>query len=64
MSAEVKQESGAKRDVAKFTKAQILASVRYSNRKDVLGVLLDEQTSYTFDDVDKLLDKFMKGTVK
>lgn len=64
MSTETKQENAIKRDVPKFTKTQILASARYSNRKDVLGVLLDEQTSYTFDDVDKLLDKFMKGTVK
>lgn len=64
MSAETKQENAIKRDVPKFTKTQILASARYSNRKDVLGVLLDDKTSYTFEEADKLLEKFMKGTVK
>lgn len=65
--AEMKQdksESAAKRDIpTKYTKAQILASARYADRKDALGVLLDDK-AYTFDEVNRLLDEFMKGKVK
>lgn len=47
-----------------FTKAQILASKVYKNRRDVLGVILADDKSYTLEEVQNLLDKFMKGKVK
>lgn len=47
-----------------FTKAKILKSKRYSNRVDLLGVLLTDSKAYTFDEVDALIEKFMKGKVK
>lgn len=48
-----------------FTKAKILQSKRYSHRVDLLGVLLTDSKAYTFDEVDALIDKFMKkGKVK
>lgn len=46
-----------------YTKQQILSSKKYNNRRDILGVLLNENEEYTFSDVDSLLDKFMKGKV-
>ncbi len=65
--AEMKQdktEAVAKQDTpATFTKAQILASARYANRKDVLGVILTDK-AYTLDEVNEALAKFMKGSVK
>jgi hypothetical protein len=54
---EIQQES-------KFTKEQILASKKYSNRRDVLVAILGDDKSYTLEQVDSLLDKFMKGKVK
>ena len=45
-----------------FTKEQILASKKYSNRRDVLGVILADK-NYTLEQVDSLLEKFMKGKV-
>ena len=53
---ETKQES-------KFSKEQILASKKYVNRRDALGAILADEKQYTFEQVDSLLDKFMKGKV-
>ena len=55
---EIKQES------TKFSKEQILASKKYSNRRDVLVAILTDDKSYTLEQVDSLLEKFMKGKVK
>ena len=48
----------------KFSKAQILASAQYSNRRDLVDALLDDNKEYTKAEVDQLVDKFMKGQVK
>lgn len=52
-----------KKQESKFTKGQILASKKYANRRDVLGVILIDEKQYTFEQVDSLLEKFMKGKV-
>ena len=49
--------------VSSYSKEQILGSKKYINRKDILGVLLTDGEKYTFEKVDSLLEKFMKGTV-
>ena len=49
--------------VAVHSKAQLLASQKYAGRQDILNVLLDENKTYTTEQVDKLIDKFMKGAV-
>ena len=51
------------KEESKFTKEQILSSKKYANRKDILGVILSNDKSYTIEQVDSLLDKFMKGKV-
>ncbi len=58
-----KQETQAQAS-AGYTKAQILASARYADRKDVLGALLEDGGKYSLEQVNKLLDGFMKGKVK
>lgn len=64
---EVKQEkaeSVSKINIPKkYTKAQILASERYANRRDILAVILKDDKEYSFDEITALLDKFMKGKV-
>ena len=50
-------------EVATFTKAQILDSKKYANRRDALSVVLNDNENYTLEDVDALLDNFMKGKV-
>lgn len=51
------------KEESKFTKEQILSSEKYANRRDALGVVLSDDESYTLEQVDSLLDKFMKGKV-
>jgi len=46
-----------------FFKSAILKSVRYSNRRDALSFLLNDDESYTLEQVDKILDDYMKGQV-
>lgn len=47
-----------------FTKENILKFKKYANRVDLLTVLLDEHKAYTMNEVDALIEKFMKGKVK
>lgn len=48
---------------AMFTKEQILAAKRYSDRRDALGAVLADGKEYTLEEADSLLEKFMKGKV-
>ena len=58
---ETKKE--AKRETL-FTKEQILASKKYANRRDALGAILADGKEYTVEQVESLLEKFLKGKVK
>lgn len=42
-----------------FTKEQILKTKRFAHRRDLLGVLLADGESYSFEDCEALLDSFM-----
>jgi hypothetical protein len=53
----------AEKQEVMFTKEQILASKRYSNRRDVLSSILSDNYVGTLEKVDSLLKKFMKGKV-
>lgn len=44
-----------------YTKAQIYKAKRYMNQKDIVTVMLKEDERYTFDQVDKLIEQFLKG---
>lgn len=46
-----------------YTKEQLLASKRYANRRDVISALLDDGKTYTLTEVERLMNKFMKGKV-
>ncbi len=56
-SAEVRAAGAA------YTGEQLLASARYAGRRDLIRALLDGGRTYTLDEVDALIDKFMKGRV-
>ena len=47
-----------------FTKEQILASKKYYDRKDVCNTVIPDDFCGTLKEVDILIEKFMKGTVK
>ena len=52
---------GEKKETAKsapaYTKAQILAAEKYSNRRDLLGAILKDQ-EYTLEQVETEIEKF------
>ncbi len=47
-----------------FSKDQLLTFAKYRERRDLLGVLLEDEQRYTYDEVDALMNDFMKGKVK
>lgn len=49
--------------VVRYSKEQLLNSKKYTNRRDALGVILANDKMYTKEEVDSLLEKFMKGKV-
>lgn len=48
----------------KFSKEQILKSKKYENERDVINALLKEDKKYSFSNIDKLINDFMKGKVR
>ena len=49
---------------ATYTVDQLAASKRYANRRDLIRALLDSGKRYTLDEVDRLIEIYMKGQVK
>lgn len=49
--------------VPNFSKAQLMSSNKYAGRKDLIGALLDDQAEYTTEQVDALIENFLKGQV-
>ena len=47
-----------------FSKEQIVAAVKYRDKRDLVDALLDDKKKYTFETVDNLIEKYMKGKVK
>jgi len=46
---------------AVYTKQRLLTLGKYRSRRDLLSVLLEDGRMYAFEDVDKMIDQFMKG---
>lgn len=46
-----------------FTKAQLIASERFSDRTDILNALLSDKKKYTVESVEQEIIKYMKGKV-
>ena len=62
-----KTESGEVKSVkekTQFTKEQILKSEKYKNRVDLINALLTSNEVYSLSEIDELINKFMKGSVK
>lgn len=50
--------------VAAYSKEQLAASKRYATKRDIISALLENGKTYTFDEVDALIEKYMKGKVR
>ena len=44
-----------------YTKAQIYKAKRYMNWKDIITIMLKDDQRYTFNQVDELIEQFLKG---
>nr|DAN35981.1 MAG TPA: hypothetical protein [Caudoviricetes sp.] len=53
-----------KDDEILYSKEQIIASKKYSNRKDILNVLLKDDEEYTFSRIDEIIENFMNKEVQ
>lgn len=51
-------------EAAGYSRDQILISGRYAEKRDLLRVLLTDSREYTLEEVDDLIDNYMKGRVK
>lgn len=56
VSKEEKAENG-------FTKEQLLAATRFSNRRDLLNAILEEDKKYTIAEVEKAMEECMRKKV-
>ena len=53
-----------KDDEILYSKEQIIASKKYSNRKDILNVLLKDDEEYSFPKIDEIIEEFMNKEVQ
>ena len=51
-------------ETVKFTKAQFFNSKKYAGKQDLISALLADNKTYTTAEVDELIEKYLKGTVK
>jgi len=47
----------------KFSKRQLLKSNYYKDKKDLINALLNDNEYYSKDEVDKIIDEYLKGSV-
>lgn len=53
-----------KEDEVLYSKEQIITSKKYSNRKDILNVLLKDDEEYSFSKIDEIIENFMNKEVQ
>lgn len=49
---------------AVYSKEQLAASKKYATKRDIISALLENGKTYTLDEVDALIEKYMKGKVR
>lgn len=57
-------KKGNKITEEKYSKKQIVNSKIFNNNKDLLNALLNENETYTKNEVYEIIEKFKKGKVK
>ena len=53
-----------KDDEVLYSKEQTISSKKYSNRKDILNVLLKDDEEYSFSRIDEIIENFMNKEVQ
>lgn len=57
------QASEVAADVLRYTKADLLNSKRFRHQRDLITALLDENKTYTIEEAEALIGRFLKGQV-
>ncbi len=55
---------GTGKNESMFSKEQLLAAEQFQGRRDSINALLSPDEQYTTEDVNKRIEKYMKGQVK
>lgn len=64
MAVKAEEKNMKEKNENKFSKEQLISSEKYVKRRDIVDALLDDNRTYTIDEVDKKIDAFMRGKVK
>ncbi|MDE5910249.1 MAG: hypothetical protein K2H52_16155 [Lachnospiraceae bacterium] len=64
MAVKKKAVASEERKEELFTLSQLTAAEKFSDRKDVLKAVLCDRKAYSVGEVEKRIEKFMKGKVK
>lgn len=59
-----KENTETKKNETTYSKAQLVQSQKYKNKRDILNSILDDNKRYTFKEVDTLVDNFLRKKVK
>lgn len=59
-----RDESMAAAVPVRYTKEQLMASKRYSKRRDLAAALLEDGGSYTIGEAGRIIEQYLKGKVK
>jgi len=57
------EQKAVKRNEQKFSKSQLVRCGKYHDRRDLVDALLDDSEKYTMEQVDNMIEEFMKGKV-
>lgn len=63
-NASLTEQKADERAEPMFSKSQLVRCGKYHDRRDLVDALLDDSEKYTMEQVDKLIEEFMKGKVK
>lgn len=63
MTKKTETTAEVKTEAVKFPKETILKTKRFASVRDILHAILDDEKEYTMDEVEKAVDKWMKGKV-
>ena len=60
----VEKKTKKESNTDKFTKEQILKSKKFSERRDILSVLLNDDKTYSLEEAEELIKGFMEENFK
>ena len=61
---ELLQENTPAKIERSFSKAQLMSSERFRDRRDIVNALLEEEVKYAAGAVEQMIENYMKGKVK